>query len=519
MGDTLYSATGRVQGAIAQTANATYDQFTNEEKKVARSIFIRLTEYGEGVQPTRRRISLDEIPSGETGQAVLQRLVRDRLVVVNKDSAEVAHEALIHEWPLLIRWLGENSSNNIIHEKLRDETSLWISSKRASKHLYEGFRLSEVVEYKKQSEIILADNEEEFIQASLRRQSRKRNLQILGITFAFAALIVGLGILLRINNDLNASRNEILSQSLAMQAQSFIETEPMLAALLSVEAGRRSESIAAASALNSVVPHLARLVKTIETHEGLNYVQWSQDESRILTVGNGNTIQFWDVASGMSGVSIPFKGYGSDVWWNEQLDQVMTLTRNFGSNGLAPWEATNVLDIWDATDGSLLYTLGQVAEASWSPNNHYLYIAKQDGQAEILYSLDGNLLHKVVIGAMINSAEWNENSTQLLVRTDNNDVLIWDVVEERIILEIAMNVGVYKSSWNNTGDRIHTYTSVVNEHFPEADRLQVWQAKDGTLLSEFDFQINSTDYVPLVWNSDESQILNVITDFVADTGV
>src|SRR5207253_10832856 len=52
-----YAEAGGVRGAIAQTAESVYrDQFSAQEQVIARRIFVRLTELGEGTQDTRRRV-------------------------------------------------------------------------------------------------------------------------------------------------------------------------------------------------------------------------------------------------------------------------------------------------------------------------------------------------------------------------------------------------------------------------------------------------------------------------------
>ena len=63
-----YAASGRVQGAIARTADEVYNKrLTLEQQEIARRIFLDLTELGEGAQDTRRRVTLqDLIPQNET---------------------------------------------------------------------------------------------------------------------------------------------------------------------------------------------------------------------------------------------------------------------------------------------------------------------------------------------------------------------------------------------------------------------------------------------------------------------
>jgi hypothetical protein len=57
-----YTASGGVQGAIAQTADTAYaEQLTPQQQAIARRVFLRLTELGEGTQDTRRRATLDEL--------------------------------------------------------------------------------------------------------------------------------------------------------------------------------------------------------------------------------------------------------------------------------------------------------------------------------------------------------------------------------------------------------------------------------------------------------------------------
>ncbi|PJO85890.1 hypothetical protein, partial [Salmonella enterica] len=76
---------------------------------VARRIFLKLVELGEGAQDTRRRASLDELyPRAELRPAVeqvLNKLVDTRLIVTTDTTAEVAHEALIREWPPFRTWI------------------------------------------------------------------------------------------------------------------------------------------------------------------------------------------------------------------------------------------------------------------------------------------------------------------------------------------------------------------------------------------------------------------------------
>ena len=100
-----YRAAGGVRGAIAHTAEEVFLGCSRQEQLLMRRMFLLLTELGETTEDTRRPVPLAElVPEGESGveaTEVLEGLTASRLLVVGDDSAEIAHEALIREWPRL----------------------------------------------------------------------------------------------------------------------------------------------------------------------------------------------------------------------------------------------------------------------------------------------------------------------------------------------------------------------------------------------------------------------------------
>ena len=105
-----YADAGGVRGAIAHTAESVYQKLSLEEQTIARNVFVRLTELGEGTEDTRRRVTFEEIMSHAKDtdeiREVLNTLAEARLITLGEDTVEVAHEALIREWPQLCEWLN-----------------------------------------------------------------------------------------------------------------------------------------------------------------------------------------------------------------------------------------------------------------------------------------------------------------------------------------------------------------------------------------------------------------------------
>ena len=216
-----YTAAGGVRGAIAQTAETVFRQRLNpEQRPIARMIFIKLAEMGEDSLDTRRRAAFSELITRATDtstiDAVLSILTDARLVTTgtlepgDTRVVEVAHEALIREWPTLRDWLNQNREGLILHRQLTEDTNDWIKLDRDSGSLYRGMRLKQTLEWVKTDSDLISLAEQEFLDASQKtarkeagqsqRLMRARWVQavlaaivvvvILGVTNAFAARVM-----------------------------------------------------------------------------------------------------------------------------------------------------------------------------------------------------------------------------------------------------------------------------------------------------------------------------------------
>src|SRR5207302_643635 len=106
-----YHESGGVSSAVAQTADTVADETPESDRPLLRSVFLRLTELGDDVEDTRRRVRIEElVPEGASSEVVrslLERLSDARLVTLDEGTAEVAHEVLIRRWPTLRQGLQE----------------------------------------------------------------------------------------------------------------------------------------------------------------------------------------------------------------------------------------------------------------------------------------------------------------------------------------------------------------------------------------------------------------------------
>ena len=102
-----YEQTGGVRGAVARLAEAAYGRLDPRQQAVARRILLRLAGEDVGGAAVRRRVALDELDADRDDDVarVLDVLAASRLVTLSDGTAEVAHEALLREWPRLRGWL------------------------------------------------------------------------------------------------------------------------------------------------------------------------------------------------------------------------------------------------------------------------------------------------------------------------------------------------------------------------------------------------------------------------------
>ncbi len=203
-----YAEAGGVRQAIAQTAEAVFGNLTPEQQSIARHIFLRLTELGEGTQDTRRRVSRAELemmtgdrgPFGfaqdrpETGASdgeqapvpghpspvslVLQTLVAARLVTTDQATAEVAHEALIREWPTLRQWLNDNREGLRLHRQLSEAAQEWQRLNHDLSMLYRGAKLAQASEWAEKHPEELNPSEQQFLTASKQAEENERQREL-----------------------------------------------------------------------------------------------------------------------------------------------------------------------------------------------------------------------------------------------------------------------------------------------------------------------------------------------------
>lgn len=195
-----YHRTGGVRAAIATTAERVFAGLDRTDQGIARSVFLRLVEPGDGVEDSRRRTPRDELRRAgmehERIDRVLSAFTESRLLNVDEGTIEVAHEALIRAWPRLRAWVDEDREGLRTHRHLTATTESWVRLDRDPGELYRSTRLVSALEWAQDHGNELNPREREFLDASvaaeegLRRSEERRHRRLRRLLAATAVALV-----------------------------------------------------------------------------------------------------------------------------------------------------------------------------------------------------------------------------------------------------------------------------------------------------------------------------------------
>jgi hypothetical protein len=124
-----YARVGRSREALARAADELYCNLLPEDQVIMRKILLRMVRPAAGEETTRRRVAMAELRqighAPKNVERVLDMLVEARLVRCCGETVEVAHEALIRNWPRFVTWLEEKRAQLMRVRRLESLAEEW----------------------------------------------------------------------------------------------------------------------------------------------------------------------------------------------------------------------------------------------------------------------------------------------------------------------------------------------------------------------------------------------------------
>jgi WD40 repeat protein/transcriptional regulator with XRE-family HTH domain/energy-coupling factor transporter ATP-binding protein EcfA2 len=502
-----YHASGGVHGAIAETAESVFTDLLNQEQQgIAHDVFLRLTELGEGTEDTRRRAALKELvryPEEATQlRTVLSTLAEARLITLNEDSAEVAHEALIREWQRLHEWLTQDREGLLLHRHLTEAAHEWDARMHDPSELYRGARLAQVREWASTNEDKMNVGERTFLAASIeleehdaleREAQRQRELEAaqklaetqshaakqlhrraIILTGAFTLAILLAGIALSFANQAHQQAKVSSSRELAAAAISNLENDPERSILLALQAEKLADTLEAQNTLHRSI--LASRVMLVLHHDAEVWsVAYSPDGKRIASASQDKTAKIWNASTG---------------------ELVLTLMGHSGSvNGIAyspdgkriaTASDDHTARVWDAATGEELLTLSGhtdwVYRIAFSPDGARLVTTSNDKTARVWDAQTGTeMLTFTRHGDVVFDAAFSPDGKRIATCGFDGTVRIWDSSsgEELLVLpiekEIPGKIAPHGVAFSPDGKFVAVASNSV--------AAKMWDATTGKLVS------------------------------------
>ncbi|MGW3168267.1 caspase, EACC1-associated type [Streptomyces sp. NPDC001142] len=442
-----YEATGGIEKAVANTAEAAYKALRTEDQPQVRGLLLRLVRLGEGIEDTRRRLPLGDLAAPHhlaAAERVMQKLADARLVTVDTDSVEIVHEALLYAWPRLRAWIEEDRATLLTLQQLSDAALAWDQAGRQETDLHRGPRLDTAVHAAREQQAddgtdrILGPVTRAFLDRSLehrhiqehavRRARHARRAVTAGV--CVLALLASVVTFISVREHRQAMRQtaRIHSASLAADASMVTATDPGLAAQLAVAAYRSAPTEDAttqlysslATPLDSVVGKTGRQVMRISTQRDGDLAAASSTdgsvrvwnisdasapvlEARLRTAGTAATaltpngrllgavcpterrLCLWDLSD-------PHKPKVAAVLpqpVGKRLNKIMSMATSSDGTLLAAASGQGITFVWSIADPEQPRLVAEIP----APTGR-----KSDGLGAVAFSPRGSLLASTVLG-------------------------------------------------------------------------------------------------------------------------
>ena len=392
-----YDASGGIAAAVARRAELLVLQLDDQGREVARQLFLRMIEPGDGMQDTARRVLASELQAIEADrgrlESVVDSFVRYRLLLADRDPAtrepvlQLAHESLLSVWPRLRGWIDDARDDLRSQRRLATAAGQWFEAGRDPSFLLTGSRLEQAQQSGLASSVVLGAPEAEFLaasvaerrraeieeqgrqehEASLERRAASRQRALVAVLALSAVIAAGLSVVALAQSDRATHEARAASvRELATEAVANIAVDPERSILLALAAIDETRSVdgtvlrEAVEALHrSVIGSRVLLTVPGEGHS-LDWANHPRLGSVFVTQGVED--------SGVVNVRATSTGEALRSWNAHEIDvnavafsRDGTLVATTGDDGF--------LRVWDADTREELVAIGDADEGLvWGPS-------------------------------------------------------------------------------------------------------------------------------------------------------
>jgi WD40 repeat protein len=454
--------------ALSLQGNAALSGMKDPERRIARRVLLRLVQFGEGRDDTRRQQRLRALGSKDDDPAkfaaTIDRLVDFRILTKDKDRnnqvlVDLAHEALIRGWPLLSDLVRDRRQAELTRRRLLAKAEEWERLARKGGFL-DRLGLAEAREWQSGSaaqDVGIDPAVEELIDASAAKLQRDRRVRMTAIATIVALIAGGAAVILRSRFTSRLDAIEAIRESnpaaalqqaidavnhahwfgpdLSARAQSALQdaiqsAEPngnlSLGAEIDAVALRKDGELVAAAGRGGKV-RLRDLVSDRETN--LDLVDAPQDLSAIQIAPEAGSI--W--AAGMSGEVFVWDSPddGQERTAFRVPSQVTALAVSTDGHSIAAGRQDGYVTIFDArTKEERTWQAHKlrINRLVYSGDGAHLAAGSADGTATLWGSASGRLEHSLPRDeSEVTGVSFDETGRILATASSKGNVRTWDV--------------------------------------------------------------------------------------------
>ncbi|MCX6031512.1 MAG: TIR domain-containing protein [Chloroflexi bacterium] len=476
-----------LQVAMAHRADATLADLTPGQQAIARRIFLRLVQFGEGRADTRRQqpVSALRTPSDTPDEFdhTLEHLAGNRLLSLSGEAgdpnrrADIAHDALITGWPTLQGWVAERREAELARRRMEAKAAEWTRLGKGAGGLLDAVELREAERWLAGSDAAdlgYAASLSALVDAS-RRALRRATLLRAG---ALAVAVVGIlsAVLIYAILQRSAAQREA-SLRRQVQAQLALSQSRQVAAVArnQLDAGEAQQAlllgIAATQQITETVESNNVLREALDAWRGedilvghagrVSHVIFSPNGQYLASISDDKTARIWQVAGERR--TLTLSGHAAaltDVLFSADSRRLVTASRD-GTARL--WEVTdgrlvytldhgaavtslalnpdgktlatggedNTIRLWDLTTGQSartepFRTEGAVQDVTFSPNGILLVAASTDGTAWLWHLPSGQFARLSGHTTVVSAVAFSPDGRYLATRSGDT-VRVWDM--------------------------------------------------------------------------------------------
>ncbi|MEU6864560.1 helix-turn-helix domain-containing protein [Streptomyces sp. NPDC046876] len=384
-----YEQTGGIQGAVAQSAEGVFAGLYPAEQRMLRRILVALVHVADGAAATRRRLEraalLEQLADPAPAARALDAFVQARLITADRDTVEIAHEALLHAWPRLRGWIDADRAGLLVHRHLAGAAEEWEREGRDPSVLYRGTRLENALSWAdglggrspltplEASFLRAGRAAEDARRAQARRQVRIRQRMLALLLVLLALALTAGAVAYRQRAGALGQERAARSEALAAQSAALAAGRPEESMRLAQEAYRTQATAAARGALLSTQaqPFLTRL----GGHSGpVNAVVFGPGNGLLATAGSDGKVLLRRVSDRRTTATLTVPG------------RVRALAFAPDGRTLAATSTEGPVRLWDTAGRPAAVLEPDTADAravAFSPDGRTLAVAAADGTVRL----------------------------------------------------------------------------------------------------------------------------------------